>query len=206
MLLRALVILIASAAVVHGASAGGSPRLDKYLASLQTLEAAFNQFVESSDLSETRHASGIFMLKRPGLFRWEYRSPEEQLIVADGNKVWLYDPELKQVSFRSQDKALRGTPAELLSGSRKVDEDFQVSELGSREGLEWVELLPRQGTVSDFERVLLGFGEGELQRMEMHDNLGQVTRFQFHHIQRNVVLDPALFTFKPPQFVDILGE
>ena len=200
-----LLLLMLWFALVSGAQASDSPRLDGYLASLESLEAEFTQLVESSDLSETRYASGVFMLRRPGLFRWEYRTPQEQLIVADGKKVWLYDPELEQVSFRSQEKALRGTPAELLSGSREVDADFLATELGAREGLEWVELLPRE-TEGEFERVLLGFGDGELQHMEMHDSLGQVTRFRFHHIQRNLTLDPSLFTFEPPQYTDILGE
>ena len=184
-------------------AADGQQRLNRFLEGLDTLQAQFQQTVISAGLDQAMSSKGTFYLKRPGRFRWTYNDPAGQFVIADGERVWLYDAELEQVSHQSQKEALRGTPALLLSGSGPVEEHFEVIELGSRVGLEWLELLPR-GEESEIIKVQVAFRGDQLDRLEMIDSFGQITRFRFAGIQRNPVLDPSLFRFDPPPGVDML--
>ncbi|MES9895234.1 MAG: outer membrane lipoprotein chaperone LolA [Candidatus Thiodiazotropha endolucinida] len=182
----------------------GPQQLEAFLKDLTTLQADFEQTLQQDD-DQAYSSNGVFYLKRPGLLRWEYTAPSEQLIVADGDRIWLYDIELEQVSHRSQRAALVGTPAQLLSDQAPISEHFQVNDLGEAVGLSWVELLPREKE-SQFSSLRLALNENNLQRMEMIDNLGQTTRFVFDNLQRNLPLDTALFTFKPPPMIDLIGD
>ncbi|MBT3092119.1 MAG: outer membrane lipoprotein chaperone LolA [Candidatus Thiodiazotropha endolucinida] len=182
----------------------GPQQLEAFLKDLTTLQADFEQTLQQDD-DQAYSSNGVFYLKRPGLLRWEYTAPSEQLIVADGDRIWLYDIELEQVSHRSQRAALVGTPAQLLSDQAPISEHFQVYDLGEADGLSWVELLPREKE-SQFSSLRLALNENNLQRMEMIDNLGQTTRFVFDNLQRNLPLDAALFTFKPPPMIDLIGD
>lgn len=181
----------------------GPQQLEAFLKDLTTLQADFEQTLQQDDQAYT--SNGVFYLKRPGLLRWEYTTPSEQLIVADGDRIWLYDIELEQVSHRSQQAALVGTPAQLLSDQAPIGEHFQVNDLGEADGLSWVELLPREKE-SQFSSLRLALIENNLQRMEMIDNFGQTTRFVFDNLQRNLTLDATLFTFKPPPLIDLIGD
>lgn len=182
----------------------GTNRLSEFLDGLTTFKANFDQTVATAGgpLAASR---GTFYLNRPGRFRWSYTQPEGQQVIADGNRVWLYDPELEQVSHQSQKDALRGTPALLLSDTGPLEEHFELVGLGSRIGLDWVELIPRAEN-SEITKVLLAFEGQRLDRLEMIDSFGQVTRFRFHNIERNPDLDPMLFVFVPPAGVDVLGQ
>ncbi|MEW8315903.1 MAG: outer membrane lipoprotein chaperone LolA [Candidatus Thiodiazotropha endolucinida] len=182
----------------------GPQQLEAFLKDLTTLQADFEQTLQQDD-DQAYSSNGVFYLKRPGLLRWEYTAPSEQLIVADGDRIWLYDIELEQVSHRSQRAALVGTPAQLLSDQAPISEHFQVYDLGEADGLSWVELLPREKE-SQFSSLRLALNENNLQRMEMIDNLGQTTRFVFDNLQRNLPLDAALFTLKPPPMIDLIGD
>jgi outer membrane lipoprotein carrier protein len=124
--------------------------------------------------------------------------------VADGDRIWLHDIELEQVSHRSQ-KALAGTPAQVLSDQAPITEHFQVNDLGEVDGLNWVELLPK-GKESQFASLRLALINNSLQRIEMIDNFGQTTRFVFDNLQRNPSLEASLFTFKPPPLIDMIGD
>jgi len=183
----------------------GVANLDAFLDNLGTLQAKFEQSVLDQSHSQADRFQGVFYLRRPGQFRWDYSEPYEQLIVADGDQIWLYDGDLDQVSHRSQDAALKGTPAQLLSDASPVEESFEVIDIGKSQGMAWVELIPRDKE-SQFVRILLAFVGKELRRMEMADQFGQVTRFQFYDIQRNLVLSDDLFKFNPPEGSDIYEE
>ena len=177
--------------------------LRHFLDGLHTLEAEFDQRVTTADHGQVVRSHGILYLARPGRFRWAYDQPAEQLILADGDRVWMYDPELEQVSHQAQKDALKGTPALLLSDDGPVDRHFRVLDAGHRQGLDWVRLIPKtqDAVVKD---LLLGFDGDRLVRLDMRDEFGQRTAFVFHHIRRNPPLDPALFRFEPPPEVDIL--
>ncbi|MES9946048.1 MAG: outer membrane lipoprotein chaperone LolA [Candidatus Thiodiazotropha sp.] len=182
----------------------GPQQLEAFLEDLTTLQADFEQTLQQDD-EASYTSSGVFYLKRPGQLRWEYTAPSEQLIVADGDRIWLYDIELEQVSHRSQQAALVGTPAQLLSDQAPINEHFLVNDLGETDGLNWVELLPK-GKESHFASLRLALNDNRLQRMEMVDNFGQTTRFVFNNIQRNPTLDVTLFKFTPPPMVDLIGD
>ncbi|MET0065550.1 MAG: outer membrane lipoprotein chaperone LolA [Candidatus Thiodiazotropha sp.] len=186
-------------------AANGSQQLESFLQGLHTLKADFRQTLEQPDNDQYFASHGVFYLKRPGLLRWEYESPAKQLIVADGDRIWLYDMELEQVSHQSQDSALKGTPAQLLSTTRPVSDYFQVNDLGEKDDMAWVELIPRDPE-GQFQRLLLALADNSLQRMEMYDNFGQITRFFFDQIQLNPELDERLFQFEPPPLVDLIGD
>ena len=186
--------------------AGNAPEyLKAFLDDLVTLQAKFEQSVLDETHSRAERFQGVFSLRRPGMFRWDYHEPYEQLIVADGKRIWVYDSDLEQVSNRSQEDALRGTPAQLLSDTAPLDTNFEVIDIGESQNMSWVELIPRDEE-SQFIRILLAFVGTELRRMEMADQFGQVTRFQFYDIHRNPELTDELFVFVPPEEFDILEQ
>jgi outer membrane lipoprotein carrier protein len=186
------------------ASAGQGPaRLDRFLGGLQTLSARFEQEVEQAEIPDTQRSAGSLAIRRPGQFRWDYVEPYEQLVLADGQTIWLYDPDLAQVTRQEQAQALEGTPAQVLSDARPLTGSFTVLDAGEAEGLAWVELVPRDPD-SQFERIRLGLDESGLRALEMADKLGQHTRFRFYEVKRNPLLADGLFQFEPPPGVDVL--
>ncbi len=181
-------------------------RVDAYLGGLKTLTAQFVQVVQDRKGEVTDRASGTLSIARPDRFRWDYREPYEQAIVADGQKLWLYDPDLAQVTVRSLEQGLGATPAMLLSGSGKVGDAFTAGPVETRRDWTWCRLLPKQRG-SDFERVSLAFdGKGELAAMELVDKLGQTTTIQFTGLKRETKIDESLFHFVPPPGADVIGE
>ena len=143
--------------------------------------------------------------KRPGRFRWVYAKPVDQLIVGDGERVWIYDRDLSQVTVRKLSRALGSTPAALLAGDADIERAFALSDAGMRDGLEWLEARPKEAEAG-FERVRMGFDAGGLQAMELVDHFGNTTRLRFSNLQRNPKIDPAEFRFEPPPGADVLGE
>ena len=181
-------------------------RLDSFLSGLTHLQAEFRQVLLDDEGRAADESTGTVYLQRPGRFRWDYRAPYAQLIVADGDKIWLYDPDLSQVTVRSQGQALGSTPAALLSSDRPVDESFHVTELPLRDdGSAWLSLQPRE-TGSNFEGIAVGFDTNGLKAMELKDGFGQTTRLEFSEIQRNPDLEAALFRFTPPEGVDVIQD
>ncbi len=185
-------------------AATGTQQMDRFLNGLNSLESDFDQTVYTPDQQQPIRSRGTFYLKRPGKFRWDYSVPK-QLIVADGSQIWLYDPDLEQVSVQSQSSALEGTPAMLLISGEPVSKTFQVSDQGSSQGMEWVELIPRNPE-SQFVRIRLAFNDDLLQRMQMEDKFGQRTRFRFTDIRVNPDLADDLFYFERPDDVDIFNQ
>jgi outer membrane lipoprotein carrier protein len=147
---------------------------------------------------QSRRLEGVLYLQRPGKFRWDYTEPKGQIVLADGKTVWLVEEDLKQAYQKPQSDALRGTPALLLTEQLKLEDHFEIADLGPSQDLEWVELVPRDPE-SQFTRILLAFKDSELRRMELADKFAQVTRFGFSDIKRNPRLDPKLFVYTPPR-------
>ena len=200
-----LPLLMLIQALPGAAAASGTQQFENFMQNLHTLKAGFRQTVQRPDDDTVYASNGVFYLKRPGQLRWEYEDPPTQVIVADGKRIWLHDIELEQVSHRSQKAALEGTPGQLLSGSKPVEESFELEELGEQEGFDWIELRPRDKE-AQFTRVQLGFADDTLQNMAMYDSFGQVTRFIFYDMQRNPELSPELFVFVPPSQIDLIGD
>ena len=181
-------------------------RVEAYLGSLKTLSAAFVQIVQDKQGQVTERATGTLLISRPNRFRWDYQQPYVQTIVADGKKLWLYDPDLDQVTVRSLEQGLGATPAMLLSGSGKVGDAFTAGPVEQQKGWTWNRLVPKQKGF-DFERVSLAFdARNELAAMELVDKLGQTTTIQFAQVKRGAALDDSLFRFVPPKGADVIGE
>jgi outer membrane lipoprotein carrier protein len=187
------------------AGAAGVERFREYLRSTQTAQADFEQQVYDRDKKLVQRSRGSFTLQRPGRFRWSYAQPYAQLIVGDGRRVWIYDEDLNQVTVRAMAKALGSTPAALLAGAADVERAFELSDAGTRDGLEWVEAKPREREAG-FERIRLGLGTVGVQAMELTDHFGQTTLLRFTNIARNPRVDPDAFRFIPPKGADVLGE
>jgi outer membrane lipoprotein carrier protein len=177
--------------------------LTDYLKGLNTLSSKFEQITFNADHSAMAESKGVFYLERPGKFRWEYQKPGEQIIVADGDRVYVYDVELEQVSHQDQAKALAGTPALLLAGGAPIDRDFKVKDLPNRDGLSWVGLTPRAAD-GEVQSIQVGFEGKDLRSLIMEDTFGQVTRLLFVGTQRNPSLKADLFRLKPNKATDIL--
>lgn len=198
-------LLLLAAHAANGAD-DAVARVAAYLGALETLSAEFVQVVRDRDGQIIDRSSGTLSLARPDRFRWDYRDPHEQTIVADGRKLWLYDADLEQVTVRALEAGLGATPAMLLSGAGKVGDAFDSAGIERDGAWTWARLEPKQGG-SDFEQVSLGFdGAGELVAMELRDKLGQSTQVDFSHARRNVALDASLFRFAPPPGVDVIGR
>jgi outer membrane lipoprotein carrier protein len=127
------------------------------------------------------------------------------VIVGDGERVWIHDRDLNQVTVRRMSKALGSTPAALLAGSSDVEKAFELSEAGTRDKLEWLEAKPRDPEAG-FDRIRMGFSAAGIEAMELVDNFGQTTRLRFLNLQRNPKTDAADFRFEPPKGADVLGE
>ncbi len=183
--------------------ADGIAMLKDYLKGLNSLSAEFRQITMTSGGASTLEASGTFYLMRPGRFRWEYRTPSEQLIVADGTRVYVHDLELEQVTHQSEKKALDGTPAQLLASNEPVDKYFRIRNFDRGDQRTWVELVPKDPD-TQVERLQIGFSGGELDTLVMEDRFGQLTRLIFTDIDRNPQLQYSMFRFKRPPGGDFL--
>ncbi|HUX26160.1 MAG TPA: outer membrane lipoprotein chaperone LolA [Burkholderiales bacterium] len=196
-----LLALLLPAGVVR---ASGIDALHKFIAATSSAQAGFVQKVYNRKHKLTQEASGTLAFLRPGRFRWTYAKPYAQVIVGDGSKVWIYDEDLNQVTVRPLDRALGSTPAALLAGSGEIERAFTLIDQGEKDGLEWVQALPRDKD-SNFESIRMGFGPSGLERMELADSFGQTTVLTFTDMRRNPKLDPALFKFVPPKGADVIG-
>ena len=179
--------------------------LEQFSNGLETLQAAFTQTIVAPDGSLESEGSGEVWLKRPGLFRWSYGGDFPELIVADGERLWLYDPTLEQVTVKPQSGLAEDSPLMLLTDLDEMDNQFSVTEVGDYEGLKLLEL-ESLNPESEFDRVLLGFDGNMLALMSLEDAFGLRTQIRFSEISRNPELDLELFRFVPPENTDIVGE
>jgi len=200
---RTLLLLLWLPVAALGAST--VDELKSLLQQTTTARAHFAQIVLDSNMKTLQQATGTMQFSRPGKFRWEYDKPYEQTIVGDGTRVWLYDKDLNQVTVRRFDRAIGSSPAALLAGSNEIEKDYTLKSLPSRDGLDWLEAVPRTPDTA-FERIRMGFGKTGLEAMELRDQFGQTTVIKFSTIERNAKLAPELFRFTPPKGVDVISE
>ena len=188
------------------ASAGGDSgpeRLHTFLAEVQSLRSTFAQHLFDENMRLLEEATGVMSLHRPGRFRWTYESPYPQEIVGDGERVWIYDVELEQVTVSSLDETLGDSPAALLSTDRGVEKSFEIRDLGAQGELAWVELRSRS-THASFSAIRLGFDARTLSMMELVDSFGQLTQIRFLDVEVNPALDASQFQFSPPPGTDVI--
>ena len=187
------------------AHAGGRQSLDAFTRGLKGLDGRFSQEVFDDKGRRKEQSSGRVALSAPRLFRWEYVKPYPQVIVADGGKVWVYDPDLKQVTVRPQGAEELNSPLAVLIDPKKLDRDFIVRDAGREGGLDWLELLPKQADNAAFQNARLGFDAKGLVRLRIVDSLGQRTEIGFSGWTRNPRFDAKTFRFSPPPGVDVVG-
>jgi outer membrane lipoprotein carrier protein len=191
----------------QGAAPPGSARaqLDVFSAGLVALHARFEQQVISTDGVVGDRSGGEVWLQRPQRFRWEYGGDFPEVVVADGERVWIYDEALEQVTVEDQSATELASPLTLLTDPGRLDEQFAVREAGEADGLQLLELRAHSAE-SDFERILLGLRGNTLELMIMEDAFGLRTELRFHDIERNPAVDETRFSFTPPEGVDVVGD
>lgn len=186
--------------------AGAIDQLHQFAKETRSARGSFVQQVSSRARRATPPASGEFSFERPGKFRWAYLKPYEQVIVADGKTLSIYDKDLKQATVKKLDEALGATPAAILFGANDLEQRFTLKEAGTRDGVEWLEAVPKSKDTA-FERIAIGFrsgSNGELAGMELKDALGQTTTLSFSGIERNARIAPEVFRLDLPKGVDVL--
>jgi len=187
------------------ARAASIETLKTFLQQTTSGKARFAQIVVDKNLKELQQATGTMQFVRPGRFRWQYDKPYEQTIVGDGAKLWIYDKDLNQVTVRQMDKALGGSPAALLAGSNEIEKVYDLTNLGTQDGLDWLEAVPKSKE-NTFERIRLGFGQSGLEAMELRDQFGQTTVIKFAGVERNPKIAPDVFRFTPPKGADVITD
>lgn len=179
--------------------------LHAFASQTRTAKGDFTQRVVSRSQKASQPTSGDFVFARPGRFRWTYSKPYQQVLVADGVKLSIYDKDLNQVTVRKLGDALGNTPAAILFGSNELDRNFEMKDAGVRDGIAWLDARPKAKDTT-FEKISIGFRNGELAAMELRDALGQVTMLTFSDVVRNPKVDAATFTFTPPKGADVLQQ
>jgi len=187
------------------ADAATLERLRAFVRETQTARASFVQTVTDNAGRVVQQASGEFAIARPGRFRWSVEKPYKQLLVGDGERVWIYDPDLNQVVIKRSDRALGTTPAALLAGKEEVEQAFEWRDLPASGGLDWLGATPKDKEAA-FSDIRLGFDGGGLAALEITDNFGQHTAIRLSRLERNPKLAPDLFKFTPPKGADVVGE
>jgi outer membrane lipoprotein carrier protein len=202
--------LIASCA--YSAWASGLESLESFIKSVKTGRSDFTQVVTSpakdGQAARSKTSSGTFEFARPSRFKFIYKKPFEQTIVADGQTLWLYDLDLNQVTARKQAATLDSTPAALIASAadlKSLEAHFVLQNAADQDGLEWVLAQPK-GKDTSLQSVRVGFKGGEFSRLEILDSFGQKSVMSFQSFQANVPLAEVTFQFKPPAGADVIRQ
>jgi len=203
-LLAATLLAATLLAAAGAARADSTDTLREFVRDVKSGKAAFTQTVTSPDGVKKKTSSGSFEFARPNRFRFAYAKPVNQLIVADGQKVWIFDADLNQASSRKLTQALGATPAALLAGG-SLEKDFDLAPLPDKDGLSWVQATPKAKD-SAFQAVRVGFRAKELAAIEITDSFGQRSLLQFSGFAPNAAIPPETFTFTVPKGADLIEQ
>jgi outer membrane lipoprotein carrier protein len=180
--------------------------LSQLLKNIQTMQASFNQSIVDKKAKQIQHSSGLMSLQRPGKFRWEVKKPVAQIIVTNGAKVWIYDPDLEQVTIRALTKEVGQSPAMLLTDANlALEKNYDVTKDANASSLSWFSLTPKNKN-SVFATIRLGFNNDQIREMILQDQLGHTTSIEFYNIKLNPMLSAKLFAFQIPRHVDVIDE
>lgn len=200
------------AAFALSAQASGLDSLENFVKSARSGRAEFTQVVtgpaRDGQASRSKTSSGTFEFARPNRFRFNYRKPFEQTIVADGQTLWLYDADLRQVTSRKQAQALGSTPAALIASApdlATLRKDFTLEAAGEKDGIQWVQATPK-AKEGQLHSMKAGFRGNDLAALEILDSFGQRSVLTFTKMELNVPVSPEQFQFKPPQGADVLKQ
>jgi outer membrane lipoprotein carrier protein len=192
------------------AFAGGTASLQAFIAQVHSATGEFTQRqvkapgkAQAAAIQMGGPSSGTFSFARPGKFIWAYRTPYEQILEADGDTLFVFDKDLNQVTERKLGNALGASPAAILFGSNDLNAHFTLHDVGVKEGIDWLELIPKDRD-TQFQSVGIGFQNGELNAMELHDVFGNVTLLTFSNLQKNPSLPVDAFKFVVPKGADVI--
>ena len=200
-----LVTVVALCAAQANAADTARSRMEAFSKDLKSVTADFSQSVTDANGQRGDESKGTMALQAPRQFRWETKQPYEQTIVADGARVWVYEPDLQQVSVRSQSSEEAHSPLTVLTDLSQLDSQFTTSESGERDGLVWLKLVSK-AKEPEFEYAELGFSPKSLERMLFKDQLGNTTEMRFDDWKRNPKIPPDAFQFTPPKGVDVIDN
>ena len=195
---------LTTAVMAAGDSGPARAELERFANQLESFQAEFKQTVKSQDGRIQDQTGGIIWLESPDKLRWVYTGEFPEIIVADGQNIWVYDESLDQVTVKPQSDKSTNSPLMILTDVSQLDEQFQVTELGDIEDMLLLELKSLDDE-SEFERILLGMNGDGIRMMAMEDAFGQRTEVHFENIVMNPTIDPGLFRFEPPEGVDVVG-
>jgi len=198
-----VILLLSSQPAFGNGTARG--RMEAFSNSLKSVSANFSQSVTDANGHRGDESRGTLALEAPRQFRWETTAPYQQTIVADGAKVWVYEPDLEQVSVRSQSAAEAHSPLTVLTDLSQLDSQFSTREAGEHDGLAWLRLVSK-AKEPEFEYAELGLDHASLQRMVFKDQLGNTTEIRFADWKRNPAFATTTFKFTPPKGVDVVGD
>lgn len=188
------------------AFAGARDDLGRFTRGLKGLQGQFSQQVFDANGRARESSQGTLAVSAPNLFRWQYLKPFEQLIVADGSKVWIYEPDLQQATVKTQGEEERNSPLMALFDPSRLDRQFDVSEeAAASDGLQWLTLTPKADAEANFQMARMGFDGNGLARMQVLDLVGQKTEIRFEGWKRNPAFAAGAFKFVPSKDVDVVG-
>ena len=203
--MRLLVLALALCAATASAADSARSRMQAFSKDLKSVTADFIQSVTDANGHKGDESRGTMALEAPRQFHWETTAPYQQTIVADGQRVWVYEPDLQQVSVRSQSSEEAHSPLTVLTDLSQLDSQFTASESGERDGLVWLKLVSKAKD-PEFEYAELGFSAQTLDRMLFKDQLGNTTEIRFSGWKHNPALAADTFKFTPPKGVDVIGN
>jgi outer membrane lipoprotein carrier protein len=205
-MMRFLIVIVTILASLSSSAwaADAAQRLQAALKNLDNISAEFKQTLLDEDKNVVQQSRGTLALQRPGKFAWIYTEPFEQRIIGDGSELWIYDVELEQVTVKPMDAGISNAPIMILMKQSDVTQEFDVSEVGQRKFLYWVELKP-QASDLEYSSIFIGLEDDSVRAMELQDQFGQSTQIVFENMRVGVVHNPATFKFVPPDGVDVFG-
>ena len=190
------------------AQASALEQFKAFVAGTKSARGEFNQRMvkeEGGKLRVSSTANGVFLFARPGKFIWTYQKPYEQILQADGEKLFIYDKDLNQVTIKTLGNAIGSSPAAILFGSNDLEKNFTLSEGGLREGIEWLQAIPKAKATS-FEKIGIGLKDGVPVAMELRDSFGQISLLTFTKFEKNPSLPANQFHFALPKGADVLQQ
>jgi outer membrane lipoprotein carrier protein len=207
---RGAAVALVAAGALACAGAAHASALEQFKSFVNGTKAARGEFtqrqVRKSDSSKvSTPATGTFVFARPGKFIWTYVKPYEQLLQADGEQLYIYDKDLNQVTVKKLGNALGSSPAAILFGSNDLDKNFTLSEAGTRDGLEWLNAIPKAKD-TQFEQVSIGLRNGTPEAMELRDAFGQTSLLAFTKFEKNPALPAQQFKFVMPKGADVFNN
>jgi chaperone LolA len=177
--------------------------LKSFIQQSRSISADFTQSVVDQNGKKIQPSSGSMLIQRPGKFHWRYVKPYPSEIIGDGKKVWIYDPELKQVTIKTMTEAIDSSPAALLAGNNDFEKNYTVTNIANKPG--WLNAFPKAKD-STFQRVQIALQNKMITTMVLVDQFGQTTTVNFSNIKLNPAISTNEFTFTPPKGVDVISD